>query len=175
MAELEVPNSVSKITLGGDTVWQNSDGWIPLKLPDGVSGNVFFKDYGDGTAGLVGSLGYLTQATSDSLYTPSFKLLNPPNGYTFLDHNWQVGPSYGPTILVYTSMYTTSGSNQAVQRGYGYISFADGNVTVVRAQHNSNLYGKIRVLINFNGNDINHVSATDDNFGGPAIIGLEKV
>lgn len=43
MADVDVPSSVSKVTLGSDTIWQNSDGWVPLKLGPEVVGNVFGK------------------------------------------------------------------------------------------------------------------------------------
>lgn len=43
MAELSMTGDVDKVVLGADTIWQNSDGWVPLKLGPEVIGNVFGK------------------------------------------------------------------------------------------------------------------------------------
>lgn len=43
MADVDAPSGVSKVTLGNDTIWQNSDGWVPLKLGPEVVGNIFGK------------------------------------------------------------------------------------------------------------------------------------
>jgi len=176
MAELQVPSDVDRLTVGPDTIWMNSDGWVPLKLPDGVNGCVFFKDYGDGTAGLVGNVGFLVTGDVNSIYSAGPTILVPPVGYKFKDHSWRNDSSNVPTILMYSSLYsnTVSGS-QAIQRGSGWVSFSGGNISVTRVYHNSNMEGNIWSLVSFNENNINYMNTSKNSFGGPAIVGIEKV
>lgn len=79
---MQVGNSrVKKILMGDKVVYQDSDGWIPLKLPDGVTGSAFFKDNNDGTASLAGILQFV-------LNGKPITLLNPPDGYSFTGIDW---------------------------------------------------------------------------------------
>lgn len=80
---------VSKLLVGSNVIYQDSDGWIPLELPDGVTGQVFFKDNGDGTAKLAGNLCF------DFIANQVVKLLSPPQGYTFTSAKWNVAQSNG--------------------------------------------------------------------------------
>lgn len=83
MAEIQVPSEVSKVTLGGDTVWQNSGGWVPLVLPEGLNGTVLFRDNGDGTASLAGGVRFL-----HVVLNTKNALLNAPEGYKFFSGNF---------------------------------------------------------------------------------------
>lgn len=104
MANLSVDGDVDKVVLGADTIWQNSDGWVPLVLPDSaLDGTVFFKDLGDGTALLAGVARYAIAAEHA---TPT-AIINPPKGYEFVSVPWSAG-IYDDGIMTLSGMTGTS-------------------------------------------------------------------
>lgn len=116
-------NRVSKIMAGTATVYQDSDGWIPLELPDGVSGTVFFKDNGDGVASLVGA----AALPSTMIVNSKYLLLNPPKGYAFISDSWHAGAD--DKGIYATPGYTTSSLNFSTQF-VAYSSYSDGSLYV---------------------------------------------
>lgn len=74
---------VAKMLVGSSVIYQDSDGWIPLELPDRVTGQVMFKDNGDGTASLSGSIS-VNDYGRDRGYYP---IVLAPEGYQFTDVN----------------------------------------------------------------------------------------
>lgn len=83
---------VSKLLVGSNVIYQDSDGWIPLELPDGVTGQAFFKDIGSNAAFLSGVISF--SATSDKI-----KLISPPDGYRFSQFNWNATGLAGGAIV----------------------------------------------------------------------------
>ena len=175
MAELEVPKGVSKVTLGGVTVWQNNDGWVPLKLAEGVGGTAMIRNLKDGTAELMGAIGYLgSYSGNNSIYAGGSSLIVAPDGYKFADHNWHVSANDdSPMATVYTSYIY--GSNAATSRGNGRVSFEGGNISIDKVGMSGPLQGdKVRILFPLSKNNVDY-TATNTNFYEPAIVGFEKV
>lgn len=78
---IEIGDSkVKDMRVGESVIYRDSDGWIPLTLPDSVTGFVMFKDNGNGQGLLTGSVNFKTSQTN-------IPVLNPPAGYEFTD--WQ--------------------------------------------------------------------------------------
>lgn len=88
--------SVAGVAVGGDAFVPDT-GWIPLDLPEGMTGQVFFKDNGDETAGISGILSASISKNADS---PTL-VLSPPDGYKFADTKWGSG-SYGESLIAFS-------------------------------------------------------------------------
>lgn len=71
---------VVKIMKGDTQVWTDTNNWVALKTGPGVTGTVLFRDKGDGTAELVGSVQVQGIVLTLILY--------PPVGYQFTSVNW---------------------------------------------------------------------------------------
>lgn len=71
---------IIKIMQGDTQVWEDTDTWVQLRLGVGVTGNVLFKNNGDGTGSLCGEV-YVP--TDDRL------MVYPPNGYVFKAIHWK--------------------------------------------------------------------------------------
>ena len=69
--------------VGEDVLYLNSEGWIPLKMPEGITGEVMFRDNGDGTASLLG-VARIKHIALDTPYT----LLLAPKGYEFVSDSF---------------------------------------------------------------------------------------
>lgn len=99
---------VKKIMVGDKVVYKDSDGWVPLALPDGVSGTVLFKDNGDGTACLAGAVAF-------SMSGPGWvaNVIKPPVGYRFAKTDWPAKNTYafvsGSTITIAVAGSVTNG------------------------------------------------------------------
>lgn len=79
---------VKDMRIGESVIYRDSDGWIPLKMPDDVTdGLVMFRDNHDGTASLVGAVTLPLMVVNQR-----YQLLLPPSGYAFISDNW-TGPS----------------------------------------------------------------------------------
>ncbi|WP_258115654.1 hypothetical protein [Levilactobacillus yiduensis] len=80
---------VKKVLVGTNVVYRDSDGWVPLELPDGVSGNVFFKKLNETTAQVTGTI---------SAYFKSKASITPfilPDGYKVTSIKWDYWPDDG--------------------------------------------------------------------------------
>lgn len=173
MAELSVTGDVDKVVLGADTIWQNSDGWVPLKPPAGINGTVLFRDNLNGTASLLGSIGFAKSLTpTDGSFIFTTLLLSPPKGYEFLDTPWSVG-SKAP------SMYALRGvksDESAINSDMATISFKNGSLYLENLVTYFQLNGNERVVINFDKNSTVKASSTKvEEMGDPAIINIKKV
>lgn len=152
-------NRVDKIMVGASTVYQDSDGWIPLELPDGVNGAVFFKDNGDGTAGLIGVL--TTNFTAQK--TDPTEIIIPPEGYAFSSVNW---PS------VNSSMSSILGLHDLLQSSSGI------GVTILPIIADGKMYAYSSSQTYVNGITLVFSSNTTEkhtDVNGPAIVGITKV
>lgn len=111
-----------------------TDGWRSLKLPIGVTGQVFFKDNNNGTAGISG---VLSASISTSANSPTL-VLSPPNGYKFTDTKWGSN-SYGTSLTAFSGF----GAQSA---GVGVALFAslkDGKLYF----YNPNTFGNIMTIL----------------------------
>lgn len=167
MAELQVPDDVSKVTMGGSTIWQNSDGWVPLRLPDGVSGNVLFKDIGNGNAYLNGQI-ELSGLADRGTYT----MLLPPDGYKFVSVSWHA--SYAQPSANGIACYPILGSSMIVGSNdmFADVSCVDGNLK-------AHFYSVLNQS-GFSGHGVIYFSqrmTTAQRAGRttPAVVGIERV
>lgn len=150
---------VSKIMAGNNTVYQDSNGWIPLELPDGVNGAVFFKDYGDGTAGLIG---VLTTNFTTQKATPT-EIIIPPEGYVFSSVNWPgVNSSMSSILGLHELLQSSSGIGVTVLP-----VISDGKMY---AYSSSQAYVNDITLVFSSNTTEKHASAN-----GPAIVGITRV
>ncbi|AYM03563.1 hypothetical protein D8911_11420 [Levilactobacillus brevis] len=163
MASLEVPNSVSKVTLGSDTIWQNSDGWVPMKLPSGVTGNVMFKDYGNGTAGLCGVITFKFVRISG--WTP-VTMLVPPDGYKFTSVDWNAND--GSMGVSKSIMGFQALAGQQSQSNSVNTKIVDGNLLAVSSNYSSTTFVSTTIFTKSS-------TVYRSSSGEPAIIKIEKV
>lgn len=106
MAGIEIDgNAIAGARLGDKIIYQ-SHGWRPVELAYGVTGNVCWRDVGDGTAELMGSIGFSVDFKGSNKPGNSgglmpIKILNYPTGYKFGPNNWTVsGPWRTINLLV---------------------------------------------------------------------------
>lgn len=168
---MQVGNSrVKKIMMGDKVVYQDSDGWIPLELPDGVNGLVFFKDYGDGTAGLTGSLGFATTAKMYTTFSPGHLILTPPQGYCFLDTKWRTDTENVDKMMVYGSR---SDGGAPIMYTSAWLQFSEGNISISQLMNGQNVDGKLLILVSFN-----RINTDLENVEGnalPAVVNIKRV
>lgn len=169
---MQIGNSkVKRILVGDKVVYRDSDGWIPLELPDGVNGLVLFRDKGDGTAELTGSLEFSTTAKIYTTFSPGHLILTPPQGYQFTETNWRVDTENKDKMCIY---HSRSDSGVPVMFGDAYLQFSDGNVSFSQVVNGDNVNGTQLVLVSFNqANTSTPVTAEDGAL--PAIINIERV
>ena len=72
-----------------------TDGWRPLKLPSGITGQVFFKDNGNGTASLAGTIRAMLPENPSGGLGSQVLVLTPPAGYSFTGVDWNQGVATG--------------------------------------------------------------------------------
>lgn len=162
---------VKKILVGDKVVYQDSDGWIPLELPDGVSGNVFFKDYSNGTAGLIGSISFSSASDISSIYAKGHAMLNAPTGYKFVDANWLTSGSSNKAISTLGNLYNDTQSPSVV--GSAYVSFLNGNILASKVVCYASVTNS-KVVISFNRSSTDTKSEVVD-WASPAIVSIEKI
>ena len=131
---------VAKMLVGSSVIYQDSDGWIPLELPDGVSGLVLFRDNEDGTAGLIGSLEFTTVSTTYGIYAQGHLVLTPPHGYYFMDTNWVDDTENKNKMRVYGSR---SNGGTPIMYTDAHLQFSEGNIYFSQIVNNQNIDGKI--------------------------------
>lgn len=151
---------VKDMRIGESVIYRDSDGWIPLKLPDTViDGCVLFRDNGDGTASLVGSIRANYSGTASG---PLTHLLTPPDGYEFSDPKWNQDYLSKGIMAFYNLERVWSGSPISV-----WPVILDGNLYggSNHADRNSN------ITFFFSAS----TSEVDVKESGPAIIGIKKV
>ncbi|WP_203638868.1 hypothetical protein [Levilactobacillus wangkuiensis] len=147
---------VRKVLVGGEVVYRDSGGWIPLELPDGVNGLVFFRDNEDGTASLLGNCSFLYK-------TKKFCILNPPKEYAFTSFNWKSPGTNDTRYLHSAGIY---GANQAVfipEVASGALFFTGSSAPVAPSYQT--------FMFNF----CLGYTTMDTSDSSPAIIGIEKV
>lgn len=168
---MQVGNSkVKKILVGDKVIYRDSDGWIPLELADGVNGKVFFKDNGDGTAGLIGNLVFESTSTSGTNYGTGHSLVNPPQGYKFTSLDWNYLGETSNSIGTLGNM--TNDSWFGSTPGSAIVDIEDGalNATMIRCYAGVT---KPLTLISFS----HFYTIANDNLVNaalPAIVGIEK-
>ncbi|MBY7145263.1 hypothetical protein I2491_00455 [Levilactobacillus brevis] len=164
---------VSKLLVGSNVIYQDSDGWIPLELPDGVTGQVFFKDNGDGTASLAGSV-----STPDRMNIGVENLiLSPPSGYAFISDNWTMHNG-GSGIELFPTYVFADGSVEQTNFGTGFTaipSYKLGNLYLKNTYaypgyDSSGMSGPVEVIFSKNLTVKNAASLAT-----PVIINIEKV
>jgi len=167
MADLQVSNDVDRVTVGPDTIWMNSDGWVPLKLPDGAKGSVLFHDNGNGFAYLNGQIelsGVYARGTNT--------LLIPPTGYKFVSTSWHPGTdtSGSSNIRCYPLMGSQMvvGSNEMTAT----VTCVDGNLKAY--------FYSVMNQAEFSNKGVIYFSQhmTTGQYQGitaPALVGIEKV
>ncbi|STX19365.1 hypothetical protein [Levilactobacillus brevis] len=163
---------VTGLVVGSDTFVPDS-GWIPLELPDGVTGQVFFKDNGDGTASLTGSV-----STPDRMNIGVENLiLSPPSGYAFISDNWTMHNGSSGIELFPTYVFA-DGSVEQTNFGTGFTaipSYKLGNLYlkntyVYSGYDSSGMAGPVEVI--FSKNLTVKYAAS---LATPVIINIEKV
>lgn len=90
---------VAKMLVGSSVIYQDSDGWIPLEnSSDVIDGKVMFRDNGDGTGKLLGSISFY----GVSPITKRIIVVTPPEGYEFTNiDNWK--NMNGAPVIQYAS------------------------------------------------------------------------
>ncbi|RWZ41070.1 hypothetical protein EQG69_04885 [Levilactobacillus brevis] len=152
---------VSKLLVGSNVIYQDSDGWIPLELPDAVKdGAVFFKDNGDGTASLSGSICVNDHGKTNGYYP----IVLPPKGYRFTDISSWMQRSGSTRIYAYAN---NSIDGVGVSKNYDAVEIVDGALN-----RNFTNYAADTIYYIFfakNGTLSTTISAA------PATIGIEKI
>lgn len=162
---------VSKMLIGSNVIYQDSDGWIPLTLPNGVTGLVLFRDNENGTAGLVGSLEFTTTATTYGYMSPGHLVLTPPHGYYFMDTKWLIDSENTNKMTVYGSR---SDGGTPIMYTDAYLQFSEGNIYFSQISNDQSVSGKLLVLASFN--QVNTTSSNNAGEGAlPAIVNIKRV
>lgn len=80
---LQIPSDVSKITLGGETLWDANSNWKSLKLSDGVIGTVIGKvNRSEKTISMLGSIWIPANSIGVTIYGDSnFKFSDDATAY----------------------------------------------------------------------------------------------
>jgi len=155
---MQVGNSkVKKILMGDKVVYRDSDGWIPLKLGPEVTGNVFFKDNGDGTGKIAGNI----SANMSKDGTKPDLCVYAPQGYSFSEIDW-MDESFGPGIM---ATFGYSGSSGGIG-GPIFIQVKSGNMYMYNPNTSSGI-----ATIRFTQSATSSKKVTAD----AAIIGITKV
>lgn len=152
----------SSVSYIGGKLQYRDDGWIPLELPDAVKdGAVFFKDNGNGTASLSGSIcvnGGYGKTNGD------YPIVLPPKGYRFTDISSWMQDAGSTRIYAYADK-STDGTDVSISEDT--VKITDGAIS--RAFHNyeaGNFY-----YIHFTANGTLKGTAS----AAPATIGIEKI
>lgn len=99
---------VLKIYKGETEIWSDTNYWTPCQLGTGITGMVLFKNNGNGTASLIGSI----QSPDDT----NRLLVYPPTGYQFVSELWT-------KISIRAGKYGLSGTGDN-----GGVSIVDGAI-----------------------------------------------
>lgn len=141
---------VNKIFHGSTQVYSDNTTWTALKLGPNVTGMVVFRDNGNGTGSLAGSVQVQGIASQLVLY--------PPEGYQFTSVNWS---------LHYINTQGIGG-----YQGIGYSgnpSIVNGNLYFADLSSSSTYYS-----ITFQ-QGMMMSNSTNINGSDPAIIGIKSV
>lgn len=163
---------VSKIAKDNQVVYQDSGGWIPLELPEGVSGKVLFKDNRDGTGQLIGTVGFQCSTINPTTIT----LLQAPNGISFVStDNWTYFNESEPCSVDFTTQQVQVGG---FSRGSGSATVkAVGGDLVANVPRANSLYvsGMVMSYINFCLATTKYAALEDKqrSFADPAILKIE--
>lgn len=130
-----------------------------MELPDGVTGQVFFKDNGDGTAKLAGNLCF------DFISNQAVKLISPPQGYAFTGAKWNAAQSNGYVEGV-VSLNELMGS---LPPSTSVISTAISEGCIFCSEINLGNNSKKTILLTQSS------TITGESSAEPAIIGIAKV
>lgn len=150
---------VKKIMVGEKVIYRDSDGWIPLKLPDSaMDGLVLFRDNGNGTASIAGAAHYKLPAYGES---PAIMLL-PPDGYEFSSIPWDQGNVIKGIAAYYGQTGNSNGTGRELTT-----SIDSGNV-LAKAGLNAEVNN---VTVFFTQNTSQH----DAKDAMPALLGIIKV
>lgn len=165
--------TVNGVAIGGET-FVKTDGWILLQTGNGFSGRVWFKDNGDGTASLDGTI----QADNPK-GDMSLPMLLPPSGYKFVETNWGAPgqPSHYISVFKYTTTDVGTKFFKMIDANRGYLEHVswqnqDGILYCRIDQSDINAYdidGVFMVFTDFMTNNALNGNA------GPAVINIEKI
>ncbi|NLR08654.1 MULTISPECIES: hypothetical protein [Lactobacillaceae] len=169
---MQVGNSkVKKILVGDKVIYRDSDGWIPLELPDGVNGVILFRDKGDNTAELTGTLGFATTSQTYTTYSPGHLVLTPPQGYQFVDTDWKTDTENKSKMRVYGSRST---GGQAIMYTDATLQFSEGNISFSQIYNSQNVNGAHLILASFNRINTNYLANAEED-ALPAIVNIKRV
>ena len=155
----EIKN-VQKVLVGDDLLYQDSDGWIPLKnTTDVVDGQVLFKDNLDGTGSLLGAVTILSNTGIGS----SYSIIELPKGYQFADNiDWNISSNNDDGLINYSGSY---GNGSA---GVWYSAEASAKSDRLQVSRITNAG---RCTFRFTQADVRR----SENTANPATIGIKKV
>ncbi|GEB75223.1 hypothetical protein HCC75_04570 [Levilactobacillus brevis] len=151
---------VTGLVVGSDTFVPDS-GWIPLALPDAVKdGAVFFKDNGDGTASLSGSVCVNDHGRANGYYP----IVLPPKGYRFTDiSSWK--QASGSTRIYAYADHSTNGTDVSISSDA--VKITDGVISRAFYSYAADTF----YYIHFTTNGTLQGTAS----AAPATIGIEKI
>lgn len=155
---------VAKMLVGSSVIYQDSDGWIPLKLPDGVKGLVMFKDNGNGTASLAGTATFLFTGTGST--STAVTMLVPPEGYQFESVDWTAGD--GNIGIVRGIVCFQSLAGQLSQSNILNTNTINGNLMAMTSNYATGVFNSTVI---FTKNST--VKGSQD--GSPALINIKNV
>lgn len=151
---------VSGLVIGGDT-FVRDNGWVPLELPEGMTGQVFFKNNSDGTAFLAGIMSFYYQGTP-------LVILQPPIGIRFTDVSWNFDSKDVGVSKAISGLNQLEGSPSHSVDSFN--TKIDNGCLVVIKPNFANVSGALRTILFSKNSTVN--SSIDSS---PAIIKIEEI